>query len=98
MTIGSFPSLHFAIGLAEILADPQRFREEWLNPFFADCPELLPDFAKGYEMNGRCHSKRLGLDIRRIALRSGEQYRSLGNVVRKYRTDSLFSSCLASDS
>ncbi len=25
-------------------------------------------------MNGRYHSKRLGLDIRRIALRSGEQY------------------------
>ena len=39
---------------AEIIDDPQRFREEWLNPFFADCPELFPpDFAKGYEMNGR---------------------------------------------
>lgn len=60
---------------AEILDNPQRFRREWVDPFFADCPELFPpDFEKGYEMNGRYHSKRLGLDIRRIALRNGEQY------------------------
>ncbi len=60
---------------AEIIDDPQRFRDEWLDSFYADCPELFPvGFEKGYEMNGRYHSKRLDLDIRRIALRNGEQY------------------------
>ncbi len=60
---------------AEIINDPKRFRDEWLAPFYANCPELFPPgFNEGYEMNGRYHSKRLGIDIRRIALKNGEQY------------------------
>ncbi len=60
---------------AEIINDPKRFRNEWLVPIYANCPELFPPgFHEGYEMNGHCHSKRLGIDIRRIVLRNGEQY------------------------
>ena len=59
----------------EIINDPQRFRAEWLDPLYADCPELFPaEFGKGYEMNGHYHSKRQKIDIRRIALKNGEQY------------------------
>jgi len=37
----------------QIIDDPQRVRAEWLDPLYADCPELFPDgFEKGYEMNG----------------------------------------------
>ena len=34
---------------AEIIGDPARVRAEWIDPFYADCPELFPpDFDKGY--------------------------------------------------
>lgn len=60
---------------AEILDDPKRFREEWLNPFYLDCPELFPaGFEQGYEMKGRYPTKRQSIDIRRIALRDGRKY------------------------
>jgi len=59
----------------EMIDDPQRFRAEWLDPLYADCPELFPqDFENGYEMNGHYTSKRLKIKIRRIRLRSGAQY------------------------
>ena len=36
---------------ASIFDDPQRFRSEWLEPMYIDCPELFPPgFDKGYEM------------------------------------------------
>ena len=45
----------------KIIDDPKRFRSEWLDPFHANCPELFPPgFEKGYEMNGRYHSKTPG--------------------------------------
>ena len=54
---------------AEIIHDAKRFRAEWLDPFFVDCPELIPvGFEEGYEMNGHDRSQRQGMDIRRIAL------------------------------
>ncbi len=60
---------------AEIIDHPKQFRRKWLDPFFADCPELFPPgFEKGYEMKGRYHSKRQDIDIRRIALRDGTKY------------------------
>ena len=60
---------------AEIVENPQRFRAEWLEPFFATCPELFPPgFDHGYEMNGHYIGKRLKLKIRRIKLRNGDQY------------------------
>jgi hypothetical protein len=60
---------------AQIIHDPQRFRDEWLNPNYAHSPELFPKgFEKGYEMNGHYTSKRQKIMIRRIALRNGEQY------------------------
>lgn len=60
---------------AEIIDNPQAFRKTWLDPHYADNPELFPDgFGAGYEMNGHYCSKRLGIKIRRIALRNGEQY------------------------
>lgn len=60
---------------AEIIDDPQCFRDKWIDPFYADCPELFPSgFEKGYEMNGHYHSKRQKITIRRIALKNGEQY------------------------
>ena len=59
----------------KIVNNPQRFRTEWLAPFYASCPELFPDgFDKGYEMNGHYISKRLNIKIRRIKLRNGDQY------------------------
>lgn len=59
----------------EIIHDPKRFRREWLDVFYADCPELFPpDFEKGYEMNGHYRSTRQDIVIRRIALRNGDQY------------------------
>ena len=60
---------------AEIVENPQSFRSEWLTPLYRISPELFPSgFEKGYEMNGHYTSKRLKLEIRRIKLRSGEQY------------------------
>ena len=60
---------------AEIIADPQRFRDEWIDPFYADCPELFPvGFEQGYEMKGHYKSKRQNIIIRRIALRDGTKY------------------------
>ena len=60
---------------AEIFNDPRRFRDEWLDPFYVDCPELFPPgFEKGYEMKGRYHAKRQDIAIRRIALRNGVKY------------------------
>ena len=60
---------------AEIVDDPRRFRDEWLAPFYASCPELFPPgFDKGYEMNGHDRSKRLNIKIRRIKLSDGTQY------------------------
>jgi hypothetical protein len=60
---------------AKIIHDPKRFRDEWLDPNYANCPELFPKgFEKGYEMNGHYTSKRQNIVIRRIALRNGEQY------------------------
>jgi hypothetical protein len=60
---------------AEIIHDPKRFRDEWLDPFYADCPELFPpEFEKGYEMKGQYTSTRQNLIIRRIALRNGKKY------------------------
>jgi hypothetical protein len=60
---------------AEIFHDAERFRTEWLDPFYVDCPELFPvGFEKGYEMKGHYHAKRQKIDIRRIALRDGTKY------------------------
>jgi hypothetical protein len=59
----------------KIIDDPQRFRSEWLDPFYADCPELFPEgFEKGYEMNGHYTSARQHVKIRRVMLRNGDQY------------------------
>lgn len=60
----------------KIIDDPRRFRTEWLDPFFADCPELFPPgFEKGYQMKGHYTAKRQGdLKIRRIVLRDGTKY------------------------
>jgi hypothetical protein len=60
---------------AEIIADAQRVRSEWLDPLYAQHPELFPfGFEKGYEMKGHYKSKRQNLIIRRIALRDGTKY------------------------
>ena len=60
---------------AEIIRDAKRFRSEWLDPFYVDCPELFPaGFEKGYEMNGHYRSQRQGIAIRRIILRDGTKY------------------------
>lgn len=60
---------------AQMMGDPKKFRHDWLGPLFKDCPELFPpNFEKGYEMNGRYHSKRQNLDIHRIVLRDGTCY------------------------
>ena len=60
---------------AKIIDHPQRIRAEWLDPHFAESPELFPPgFEQGYEMNGHYTSQRQGIKIRRIALRNGEQY------------------------
>jgi hypothetical protein len=59
----------------KIIDNPQAFREEWLDAFYADCPELFPPgFEKGYEMKGHYHSSRQNIIIRRIALRDGTKY------------------------
>ena len=59
----------------KIISNPKAFREEWLDPNYADHPELFPvGFGKGYEMNGHDRSQRQNMDIRRIALRNGDQY------------------------
>jgi len=60
---------------AEIIDNPERFRLEWLDVFYTDCPELFPPgFEKGYEMKGHYHSDRQNIAIRRIALRDGTKY------------------------
>jgi hypothetical protein len=60
---------------ANIIDDPKRVRDEWLDPHYAQSPELFPpDFDKGYEMNGHYTSERQGVKIRRIALKNGDQY------------------------
>jgi hypothetical protein len=60
---------------AEIIHDAKRFRDEWLDPCYVDCPELFPvGFEKGYEMKGHYHAKRQNIDIRRIILRDGTKY------------------------
>jgi len=60
---------------AEMIDDPKRFRNEWIDPFYATCPELFPpSFEKGYQMNGHYIAKRLNIKIRRIQLQGGEQY------------------------
>ena len=60
---------------AQIIDNPQQVRAEWLDPLYADCPELFPDgFEKGYEMNGHYTSKRLDIKIRRIKLPDGNRY------------------------
>jgi len=59
----------------EIIDAPQRVRAEWLEPLYADCPELFPEgFEKGYEMNGHYTSTRLNLKIRRVKLSNGVRY------------------------
>ena len=59
----------------KIIADPKSFRAEWLDPNYAEHPELFPaGFEKGYEMKGHYYSKRQQIVIRRIALRNGDQY------------------------
>jgi hypothetical protein len=59
----------------KIIGDHAAFRRLWLDPNFAEHPELFPpDFENGYEMCGRYHAKRLGIDIRRIRLRDGSKY------------------------
>lgn len=60
---------------SQIIDHPKRFRNEWLDPLYANNPELFPqDFEKGYEMNGHTTSKRLKIKIRRIKLRNGKRY------------------------
>ena len=60
---------------AQIIDTPQRFRSEWLEPMYIDCPELFPPgFDKGYEMGGHYTSKRQNIKIRRLTLRDGTKY------------------------
>ena len=60
---------------AEIIDNPQRVRDEWLEPMDNDCPELFPlGFDKGYEMAGHDTSKRQGIKVRRITLHDGTKY------------------------
>ena len=59
----------------EIFDYPQRIRSEWLDPLYAQHPELFPPgFENGYEMNGHYSSKRQGIKIRRIKLKNGKQF------------------------
>ena len=61
---------------AAIIDDPQRVRDEWLDPMYADCPELFPTgFGDYYEMAGHYTSLRQQkLKIRRIALKDKTKY------------------------
>jgi hypothetical protein len=60
---------------AQMIDDPKAFRKEWLDPMYAQHPELLPpDFDKGYEMAGHYTSSRHNIALRRIALRDGTKY------------------------
>jgi len=60
---------------AQIIDDPQRVRSEWLEPLYAESPELFPPgFDEYYEMAGHYTPKRRSLKIRRIALRDGTKY------------------------
>jgi len=48
---------------------PKRVRSEWLEPRYAESPELFPPgFDEYYEMAGHYTSKRQNIKIRRITL------------------------------
>lgn len=66
--------------------DAKRFRS-WLEKSFASQPELFPqDFAKGFSMADHRTSQKLGLVLRRVALRDGQRFTIRPSFVMPYMT------------
>jgi len=69
-----------------LMHDPAALRE-YLDVCYEEMPELFPDgFSDGYEMKDSRSSKKMGLRLRRVELRSGVSYTLRPCFVMPYLT------------